>query len=262
MEKQGTMRLQQYMAHAGVASRRKCEEYILAGRVKVNGQVVDELGQKVDPEKDEVSFDGRALSEEKKVTLCLYKPAHVVSSTSDPENRPTVQDIIRPAFKERLYNVGRLDFNSEGVLLMTNDGELSHALTHPSSGVEKCYYVICRGHLDEKELSLLRKGVELDDGKKTAPALVEVVETMRSTTRLKVTIHEGRNRQVRRMFEAVGHNVSYLQRERVGNVTLQNLGPGQWRVLQGEELAELKRLAFAKKTQKKKTNVAKKQQVF
>ena len=242
------MRLQQYLAQAGVASRRRSEEFILAGRVEVNGQTVRELGTQVNPEEDEVYFDGRLLQAEQKVYLRFFKPPHVVSSSFDPEGRETVQAYFK-GFRQRVYNVGRLDFDTEGILLMSNDGALSHALMHPSHEVEKSYFVICRGHLDEQELSLLRKGIELE-GKKTAPAEVELLEQMRSTTRLRITIHEGRNRQVRRMFEALGHGVSFLRRERFANLTLEGLRPGQWKVIEGEELAELKRLAFAKKGSK------------
>lgn len=241
MEKRETMRLQQYLARAGIASRRRSEELIAAGRVRVNGDVVTEMGRKVDLETDEVTFDGVPVKEEKHIYICFYKPPHVVASAYDPQGRKTVQDFMQ-GVSERVFNVGRLDYDSEGVLLMTNDGDLANGLMHPRFEVKKTYYVICRGHLTDHEQALLRKGVDLD-GRKTAKAELEILEELRSTTRLNITIHEGRNRQVRRMFEAIGHQVAFLRREAFGNLTLDTLSPGRWRYLEGEELAELRRQA-------------------
>lgn len=241
MEQQNEMRLQQFLARAGIASRRRSEELILAGRVSVNGNIVTELGCKVDPDNDQVFFDGKEVSRETYRYICFYKPPHVVASSKDPQGRKTVQDYMR-GVPARLFNVGRLDYDSEGLLLMTNDGDMANALMHPRYEVKKTYYVVCRGHLDDHKQALLRKGVELD-GRRTAKAELEILEEMRSTTRLRITIHEGRNRQVRRMFEAVGHEVTFLRREAFGNLNLDGLSPGKWRYIEGAELAELRRLS-------------------
>lgn len=230
------MRLQKYLAEAGVASRRKCEEYIQAGRVTVNGNVVTELGTKVE-EGDEVCFDGKPLKIEKKVCILFYKPSQVMCTSSDPQGRPTVLDY----FKElglRLYTVGRLDYDTEGLILVTNDGELANSLAHPSHEVEKTYYVVCRGKLGKEAIQKLREGVEID-GKRTAPAKVKIVSSNERNTRMYITIHEGRNRQVRKMCYAVGHDVTFLRRESEGGLNLEGLNPGEWRYLTQQEIHAL-----------------------
>ena len=233
-------RLQKFMAEAGVASRRASEQMIQDGRVTVNGAPAV-LGMSVDPTCDVVVCDGRTLSiAQRRVVILLHKPRGVVCTSSDPEGRRTVQDYVAD-LPERLYNVGRLDINSEGLLLMTNDGQLANRLTHPRYGVEKTYYAICDGRLAASEIAKLVNGVELDDGM-TAPARVaDVRTTQRGDTAFSITIHEGRNRQIRRMLEAVGHKTLRLKRERLGPLTLGALPAGQWRFLTEEEIDLLER---------------------
>lgn len=231
-------RLQKFMAEAGVASRRACEEMIRQGRVTVNGETAS-LGRSVEPEQDRVELDGKPVQKEQRRTvILLYKPRGVVSTSSDPEGRRTVQDYFRE-IPERLYNVGRLDLNSEGLLLMTNDGALANRLTHPRYGVEKTYYAVCDGRLTASEAARLTNGVELEDGM-TAPARVDAVRTTQcGDTSFLITIHEGRNRQIRRMLEAVGHRTLRLKRERFGPLSLGTLAPGEWRKLSDEEIKKL-----------------------
>lgn len=231
-------RLQKFMAEAGVASRRACEELIRQGRVTVNGETAS-LGRSVEPKQDRVELDGKPVQKEQRRTvILLYKPRGVVSTSSDPEGRRTVQDYFRE-IPERLYNVGRLDLNSEGLLLMTNDGVLANRLTHPRYGVEKTYYAVCDGRLTASEAAKLTNGIELEDGV-TAPARVDAVRTtQRGDTSFLITIHEGRNRQIRRMLEAVGHRTLRLKRERFGPLSLGTLAPGEWRKLSDEEIKKL-----------------------
>ena len=231
-------RLQKFMAEAGVASRRACEELIRQGRVTVNGETAS-LGRSVEPKQDRVELDGKPVQKEQRRTvILLYKPRGVVSTSSDPEGRRTVQDYFRE-IPERLYNVGRLDLNSEGLLLMTNDGALANRLTHPRYGVEKTYYAVCDGRLTASEAAKLTNGIELEDGM-TAPARVDAVRTtQRGDTSFLITIHEGRNRQIRRMLEAVGHRTLRLKRERFGPLSLGTLAPGEWRKLSDEEIKKL-----------------------
>lgn len=231
-------RLQKFMAEAGVASRRACEELIRQGRVTVNGETAS-LGRSVEPEQDRVELDGKPVQKEQRRTvILLYKPRGVVSTSSDPEGRRTVQDYFRE-IPGRLYNVGRLDLNSEGLLLMTNDGALANRLTHPRYGVEKTYYAVCDGKLTASEAAKLTNGIELEDGM-TAPARVDAVRTtQRGDTSFLITIHEGRNRQIRRMLEAVGHRTLRLKRERFGPLSLGTLAPGEWRKLSDEEIKKL-----------------------
>ena len=231
-------RLQKFMAEAGVASRRACEELIRQSRVTVNGETAS-LGRSVEPEQDRVELDGKPVQKEQRRTvILLYKPRGVVSTSSDPEGRRTVQDYFRE-IPERLYNVGRLDLNSEGLLLMTNDGALANRLTHPRYGVDKTYYAVCDGRLTASEAAKLTNGIELEDGM-TAPARVDAVRTtQRGDTSFLITIHEGRNRQIRRMLEAVGHRTLRLKRERFGPLSLGTLAPGEWRKLSDEEIKKL-----------------------
>jgi len=234
------IRLQKYLADAGVASRRASEELITAGRVRVNGETA-QLGMSVDPEQDAVLLDGKPVA--KKESLCtviLYKPKGVVSTSEDPQGRATVQEYVKD-FPARLYNVGRLDINTEGLLLMTNDGELAYRMTHPKFTVEKTYYAICDGKLAASEIASLVNGVQLEDGM-TAPARVEHVRpTKAGETSFLITIHEGRNRQIRRMLEAVGHRTLRLKRERFGPLSLGDMKPGETRQLTEAELNALRR---------------------
>ncbi|MFO0724840.1 MAG: pseudouridine synthase [Myxococcota bacterium] len=235
------LRLHKFLAQAGLASRRHAEGLIKDGRVRVNGQLVTELGAKIDPETDEVSVDGRAVrAAEAKTTIVLEKPAGVVTTMSDPEGRRTVAALVA-AEPYRLVPVGRLDFPTEGVLLLTTDGELAHRLLHPSHKVPKIYVVKVGGHPTEARLATLRSGVQLEDGM-TQPALVEVLESGDRWTWLEMIITEGRQRQVRRMCEAVEHRPLRVVRTSFATITNQGLKPGQYRYLTKAELAGLYRL--------------------
>lgn len=231
------MRLQKYIASCGVASRRAAEAMIADGQVEVNGSTVREMGTQVEPG-DEVTVRGRKIEPEvRKRTLAYCKPIGEVTTASDPQGRPTVLDRFRD-FPERLYPVGRLDFDSEGLLLLTNDGELTQRLTHPRHEVEKTYVARLSGKVGEEELRLLRSGILLD-GRLTAPAEVTVLRRDAFSTELSFIIREGRNRQIRRMAEAVGHEVVALRRVAYGPVTLGTLKRGEWRELTPEESALL-----------------------
>ncbi|WP_018131949.1 pseudouridine synthase [Effusibacillus pohliae] len=233
-------RLQKVLARAGVASRRKCEELIVAGKVTVNGQVVRELGMKVDPERDRIAVDGKLIEQERKVYVLLNKPTGVVTTASDPRGRRTVLDIVQ--IKERVFPVGRLDMNTSGLLLLTNDGELANGLMHPRHEVEKRYRAEVKGEISEHALSRLEKGVLLEDGL-TAPAKVKLIRRTPERSLFDITIHEGRNRQVRRMCEAVGHPVIKLQRVQLAFLTLGVLRPGSWRMLTQREVDRLYEIA-------------------
>ena len=234
------MRLQKFMADCGAASRRACEQMILDGRVTVNGLPAT-LGMSVE-EGDEVRLDGKRLTPaEKHVVLMLYKPRGVVSTSSDEAGRKTVQAFVSE-LPYRLYNVGRLDLNSEGLLLLTNDGALANLLMHPRYGVEKTYRVVCDGTLSASEIAALTNGVMLDDGI-TAPAKVQTIrKSTTGGTAFSITIHEGRNRQIRRMLEAIGHRTLRLKREAYGPLRLGDLRPGEWRYLTDAEIAALRNI--------------------
>ena len=226
------------MAAAGVASRRECEKLILAGRVQVNGKTVTELGTRVGP-KAFITVDGKGLRPTHKRYVLLYKPRGVVTTMKDPQGRRTVADMLN-GLKERLYPVGRLDYQTEGLLLMTNDGELAQKMMHPSHHVDKTYEVTVKGRVPEEKLDILRLGVPLEDGL-TSPAVVYVkkVDAEKGTTLFTITIHEGRNRQVRRMCDFIGFPVKALKRIRVANLTLEGLGKGKFRDLTEQELEQL-----------------------
>ena len=238
------MRLQKYMAECGVASRRKCEEYIAAGRVEVNGVTVTEMGVQVE-ENDVVLFDGKPIQPEKRQQyIMLNKPQGVVTTLSDPQGRKTVRDLITD-IPERIYPVGRLDYDTEGLLLLTNDGELMQNITHPSKEVEKLYVVRVRGNLTEQALGRLESGVTLDDGHRTSPAKVTLLPddpAHMGQKNLTIAVHEGHNRLVRRMFQAVGTQVVYLRRERIGTLSLGHLKVGTWRHLSEKEVEYLRAL--------------------
>lgn len=245
-------RLQKVLAQAGIASRRKSEEIITGGRVRVNGKVVTELGTRVDPQKDRVEVDGKQITDEETVVLILNKPRGVVSTVSDPEGRETVADLVKHV-KARLFPVGRLDYATSGVLLMTNDGELANALTHPRYGVEKTYLVKVHGSVTEHVLDQWRKGVKLDDGETTRPAKeVFKIEEADGYTWIQITIKEGKNRQIRRMSEATGLLVSKLKRVAFAGLTIEGIPIGKYRELTSREAYRLKRdfLNPAKKTAK------------
>lgn len=234
-------RLQKILARAGLASRREAERWILAGRVTVNGTVVRKLGSQADPAKDAVKVDGKRVKPATTtVYYALHKPPGMLTTIHDPEKRPDLSPITaRLKEKQRLFPVGRLDFNSSGLLLLTNDGELAQRLTHPRFGVKKVYRVKLGECPDEKDLALVRKGIRLEDGM-TAPARVKVVEKLKRNAWIEIEIHEGRNRQVRRMFAALGYFVEKLIRIRVGPVSLGPLAPGALRPLSQLEIKALK----------------------
>ena len=245
-------RLQKIIAAAGIASRRKAEELIASGHVQVNGQVVTELGSKADPESDHVRVNGKLLhGAQRHIYLLLNKPKGYVTTMSDPEKRPTVMDLIHGA-KARVYPVGRLDYASEGLLLLTNDGDLAHRLMKAASHVPKTYVVKVAGTPKEEALTRLRAGISIatDEGKrvKTGPALVRVVKEAANPW-YEITLVEGRNRQIRKMFEAVGHHVEKIKRVRYGPLTL-DVPPGKFRTLTPAEIERLKsacRISVARK---------------
>ena len=233
------MRLQKYMAMCGVAARRKCEEMIAAGRVTVNGRVITEMGTQVE-EHDEVLVDGvRITPEEEKRSVLYHKPAGEVTTVSDEKGRETVMDRFRD-FPVRLYPVGRLDYDSEGLLLLTNDGALAQRLTHPSCEVDKVYLARVTGNPSNEAIDRLRRGVYMEgDERRTYPADVRVVRDESLFSDILVTIHEGRNRQVRKMCEAVGLKVTKLRRVSEGALCLGELKSGQWRYLTDDEINAL-----------------------
>ncbi len=233
------MRLQKYLAGCGIASRRNAEKMILEGRVSVNGQVIQTLGTQVDEAADIVQVDGITVHpEEEKHYLAYNKPVGEVTTVSDPEGRATVMDRFRD-YPVRLFPVGRLDYDSEGLLLLTNDGELMNQLLHPSFEIPKSYLTKVSNNVTEDEIKMLRKGVIIE-GKMTSPASVRLIRHDTFSTDLLITIHEGRNRQVRRMIAAIGHQVVRLKRIRFGPVYLNDLPSGMWRKLTAEEIEKLR----------------------
>ncbi len=237
-------RLQKVLAEAGVASRRKSEEMIRAGRVEVNGQIVRDMGVKVDPKQDAIKVDGRPIRQEKKVYVLFNKPKGVITSASDPEGRKTVASFFTN-IRERIYPVGRLDYDTEGLLLLTNDGEFAHLLTHPKHHVPRTYLATVKGVPHGTKLDKLRSGIELEDGM-TSPAEAEYydIDLDKNEAVIQVTIYEGRNRQVRRMFEAIGHPVQKLKRIKFGPILLAGLPRGKYRHLTAEEIKELRAAAL------------------
>lgn len=234
-------RLQKVMASLGVASRRECEKIILAGRVTVNGKVVNELGTKVGP-KAFITVDGKGLKASSFRYVLLNKPKGVVTTMKDPQGRTTVADLVKDV-PERIFPVGRLDYNTEGAVLMTNDGDLMQRITHPSHEVVKTYIVLVPGLVPDEKLDILRLGVPLEDGL-TAPALVELRDRNKTsnTTEFTMSIHEGRNRQIRRMCEFIGFPVRNLKRVKIANLTLEGLKRGAYRDLTAEELETLEKI--------------------
>ncbi|MGB9661004.1 MAG: pseudouridine synthase [Moorellaceae bacterium] len=232
------MRLQKFLAQAGVASRRRAEELIRAGRVKVNGQTVTTMGVQVEPGRDVVEVDGRAVNRsEDKAYYLLYKPAGYVTTVEDPWGRPKVMDLLK-GIKERVYPVGRLDYATEGLLLLTNDGDLTLRLTHPRYGVTKTYRALVKGVPDRRALQKLATGVRLEDGV-TSPAKVKLLHIGKDTALLELTLGEGKKREVRRMCAAIGHPVLWLQRTKIAFLTLGGLRPGEYRRLTPEEVDRL-----------------------
>lgn len=236
------MRLQKYLAICGVASRRHAEQMILDGLVQVNGETVREMGVQVDENVDVVCVHGEVVKPESEKRYILYhKPMGEVTTVTDPKSRETVLDHFRD-FPVRIYPVGRLDYDSEGLLLLTNDGDLAAKLTHPGSEIDKTYLARITTHLTEEELRRLHMGVTLDDGFRTSPAKVRVIREDPFASAVLVTIHEGHNRQVRRMMEAVGHKVLLLRRVKFGPIDVRGVERGQWRDLTPDEVRALKEL--------------------
>ncbi len=236
------MRLHKFMAACGVGSRRYSEILIKEGRVIVNGHPVIEMGTIIDPMEDIIVVDGKPISLETEIVyILLYKTRGTVTTVKDPYNRKTVLDLLGP-LKSRIYPVGRLDYDTEGLLILTNDGAFAAHLTHPSHAIDKEYDAVVRGQPGPSQLNRLRQGIDIG-GFITSPAAVQLIErTQGGDTYLSITIHEGKNRQVRRMFEQIGHPVITLRRVRIGPITLDGLQPGAWRHLTAQEIIELKQL--------------------
>src|SRR5574341_1845565 len=235
-------RIQKIISAAGVTSRRAAEELIAEGRVRLNGAVVTEPGTKADASKDHIKVDGKLINPRQPQTyLMLNKPAGYVTTMSDPEGRPTVQDLLK-GVKVRVYPVGRLDYNTEGMLILTNDGDFAHLITHPKHELPKTYLAKLKGVLDEAAIESLERGVFLEDGK-TAPAKLKKVRKEEANSWVEITIHEGRKRQVRRMFDRVGRSVIKLKRIRTGSLVLGDLPEGAFRYLTPSEVTELREMA-------------------
>ena len=236
------VRLQKIISAAGIASRRAAEKLITEGRVQVNGETVTELGTKADPDIDDIRVDERRVKQPQRHRyFLLNKPRGYVTTRSDPEHRPTVLDLLK-GVREYVYPVGRLDFDSEGLLILTNDGDLAATLTHPSHEVERVYEAQVLGVPDQHDLDRLSRGIVID-GRRTAPAQIELLRDRRTegdTSVLRVTIHEGRTRQVRKMADAIGHPVRTLRRTRIGPIADKNLRLGSYRELTTEEVRKLK----------------------
>ncbi|MBN2265692.1 MAG: rRNA pseudouridine synthase [Candidatus Aminicenantes bacterium] len=238
-------RLNKFLSHAGVCSRREADRWIAEGRVSVNGRVVLELGAKVDPGRDKVAANGKPVrsAEERPVYILMNKPAGRVVSVKDPFGRPTVLDLLG-RLPVRVYPVGRLDLDTEGALLLTNDGELALRLTHPRYGVAKVYEARVEGAPTETDLDKVRRGLFLE-GRRTAPARVKVLYRGRRSALLRIEIHEGRKREIRKLFEAVGFPVDRLKRVDFAGLTLEGLKAGEWRYLNKKEIARLRARASA-----------------
>ena len=233
------IRLQKYLAECGVASRRKCEEYILQGDVQVNNKVVTELGTKVNPKKDIVKFKNKEVKiEEKHIYILINKPIGYVTTVSDQFDRDTVLDLVK--VKERIVPVGRLDMYTSGALILTNDGDFVFKVTHPKHEITKTYTVTLKGIIQANEIEQLQKGVKIDDYI-TKPAKAKILKTdlEKDISRIEITIHEGKNRQVRKMCEAIGKKVLALHRSKIGNIGVKDLKIGEWRYLKKEEIKGL-----------------------
>ena len=242
-------RINKFLAQAGVCSRRKADEYIAAGRIRINGRVVTELGTRVDPGQDEIEVDGTLLShpdtadsKDQHTYILVHKPVQVVTTANDPQGRKTVLDLL-PASDQsrRVFPVGRLDFMSEGVLLLTSDGELTNRLTHPRWEVEKVYSVTVRGTVAKWQIQQMRAGMFLKEGERLAPVGVQQTAYAAESTQLEMTLHQGLNRQIRRMCRDLGLTILRLQRIQHGPLALGNLAPGQWRALNDMEITALRK---------------------
>lgn len=231
------IRLQKYLAECGIASRRKAEEYIQNGKVEVNGKIVTELGTKIDPDKDIVYFNNKkVIKKDENIYILLNKPIGYVTTTNDQFNRETVLDLIK-GINKRVVPVGRLDMYTSGALILTNDGDFTYKVTHPSHEITKTYTATLKGIITDEEIEKLRNGVEIEDYI-TRPARVRILkkDTEKNISRIEITIHEGKNRQVRKMCEAIGRNVMALHRSKIGNIDVKDLKVGQWRYLKLDEV--------------------------
>ena len=232
-------RLQKYLAECGIASRRKCEEYILQGKVKVNNNLVTELGTKINPQKDIVAFEGKEVKREnKKIYILLNKPIGYVTTAEEQFGRDKVLDLVK--VKERIVPVGRLDMYTSGALILTNDGDFVYKVTHPKHEITKTYTVTLKGIVNKTEVEQLRKGVKIEDYI-TKPAKVKILKTdeEKDISRLEITIHEGKNRQIRKMCESIGKKVLALHRSKIGNIDVKSIKIGEWRYLKDSEVKEL-----------------------
>ena len=235
------MRLQKYLASCGVASRRKCEELILNGKIEVNGKVITELGTKVNPEKDEVKYNGRVVKlEEEKIYILLNKPIGYVTTAKEQFGRDMVLDLVK--VDKRIVPVGRLDMYTSGALILTNDGDFVNKLTHPSHEINKTYNVTLKGIVTKEDIEKLQNGVEIDDGYITKPAKAKIlkIDEEKKISRVQITIHEGKNRQVRKMCEAIGKRVLALHRCKIGNLDVKDLKLGEWRYLSEKEVEKFR----------------------
>ena len=233
------VRLQKYLANCGIASRRKAEELITSGKISVNGEVIAELGTKINPSKDKVVYNGKEVKvEEEHVYILLNKPIGYVTTAKDQFGRDSVMDLVK--VKERVVPVGRLDMYTSGALILTNDGDFVYQVTHPKHEIEKTYTVTIKGIVTDKEVERLRKGIRIDDYI-TKEAKVKILKTdeEKSQSRLEITIHEGKNRQVRKMCEAIGHKVLALHRSKIAGIGVKDLSLGKWRYLSKEEVNKI-----------------------
>lgn len=235
------MRLAKYLAQAGIASRRQAELYITQGRVKLNGQTINEVSARVEPQQDRVEFDGQLIHVEKPVYIMLHKPPGYITSARDPQGRPTVLELVTE-IEQRIYPVGRLDYDTAGLLLLSNDGEFTNRMIHPRYKIDKKYEACLTGRVKDQELQQLRQGIVLSDGI-TAPAQVKLIRRDASASLIQLTIHEGRKRQVRRMCAAIGHPIINLKRVGLGFLSLGDLPAGRYRHLHPDEVERLKALA-------------------
>lgn len=234
-------RLQKVMAEYGVASRRKCEELIAEGKVKVNGRLITEPGCKIDKEEDIVEVMGKPLKkQEARLYILLNKPTGYITSARDQFGRPTVLDLLK-GISTRVFPIGRLDYDTDGLLLLTNDGELTFRITHPKHNIDKTYRAAVRGRVDDKDMETFRKGIKIEDYV-TSPARLEILGESKGNSIVEITIHEGKNRQVRKMCSAIGHEVISLTRIRIGEIGLGTLKTGQWRFLTEAEVKYIKTL--------------------
>lgn len=235
------VRLQKFLASCGIASRRKCEELILAGKVEVNGKVVNELGTKVNIQKDEVKYNGKIIKpEEEKIYILLNKPIGYVTTVKEQFGRDKVTDLVKQ--NKRIVPVGRLDMYTSGALILTNDGELVNKLTHPKNEINKTYNVTVAGIVTEQDIENLKSGVEIDNSYITKPAKVKIlkIDNEKNVSRVQITIHEGKNRQIRKMCQAINKRVLALHRSKIGNIEVRDLKLGTWRYLTKKEVNELK----------------------